>query len=353
MNTSTLNNKKILIIDGISGVSLAKEIAEAMSALNIECEYLDCSTFKKVRLYKPRQAANKIIHQTFFSKEFHYTPKIPFNDFSKKIEAIKPDIIFVVGFLYRFVDLSLMQDFKKKHGISLYLYDTDSCNLFSRRRELLYFINQEFPIYDHIFSFSSVITQFINKLNKSDVTYFPFGAKPIPLAHSLAKKQDVFFIGSADLRRIFLLEKLASHNITIYGSRWKKNWSVISEPLQKKIIEQNFWGDELHQKLHQSKIILNITRSGFYGVETGLNLRIFETLAAGAFLLTDYCDELAELFKIGHHIETFSSSDEMVDKVNYYLKHDSKREQIARNGYNLYQEKFTWEKRVSELLSVI
>jgi len=349
----TLQNKKILIIDGISGVSLAQELAASIFSLNNNCEYIDLAKLKKKPFYKPRQATNKIIHQTLLSKEFHYTPKISFSDFSIEIEQEKPNIIFVVGFLYRFIDLELMAALKEKLGFSLYLYDTDSCNLFSRRRELLYFVNKEFPIYDKIFSFSSVMAEFANKLNNSHVNHFPFGASPIPQPEQpIDKVYDVFFIGSADLRRIFLLEKLVDYNIAVYGSRWAKNQSITSLALQKKITEQNFWGKALHQKIHQSKIILNITRSGFYGVETGVNLRIFETLAAGAFLLTDYCDELADLFTIGHHIETFSSSEEMVDKVNYYLKHDNKREQIARNGYALYKEKFTWEKRAEELLTL-
>jgi len=345
-------NKKVLILDGISGVSLAQELAKSISSLNNNCEYLDLAKLKNKSFYKPRQAVNKIIHKTFFSTDFYYTPKIPFNNFSNEIEHVKPDIVFVVGFLYRFIDLKSMLALKKKLGFSLYLYDTDSCNLFSRRRELLYFVNKEFPIYDKIFSFSSIMAEFANKLNNSHVNYFPFGASAIPPpTKPIDKVCDVFFIGSADLRRIFLLEKLVKHNIAVYGSRWTKNQSITSLALQRKITEKNFWGEALHQKIHQSKIILNITRSGFYGVETGLNLRLFETLAAGAFLLTDYCDELADLFTIGQHIEAFSSSEEMADKVNYYLKHDDKREKIARNGYALYRENFTWEKRAKELLT--
>ncbi len=81
--------------------------------------------------------------------------------------------------------------------------------------------------------------------------------------------------------------------------------------------------------LQQSKIVLNISRSTFYGVETGLNLRIFETLASGGFLLTDYCDELKDLFSIGEHIETYRDSEDLNDKVSYYLKHEESRKKIA------------------------
>ncbi len=347
------HHKKILILDGISGVSLAKDISESIISAGINCEYIDCAQLKIKKFYKPRQAVNKIIQKSCFAQEFYYTPKIPSQIFAQAIEASQANIVFVVGFLYRFIDIEYIIHLKEKQGFSLYLYDTDSCNLFSRRRELLYFINQEFPIYDRVFSFSSVMANFSNKLNKTEAYYFPFGSKDIPPPTNKQKEHDVFFIGSADLRRIFLLEKLTKHNTVIYGSRWGKNWSVISSQLQKKIIEKNLWGKELHQHLHQSKIILNITRSGFYGVETGLNLRIFETLAAGAFLLTDYCDELADLFTIGQHIEAFNSSEEMIDKVDYYLKNSDKREKIARNGLRLFHEKFSWDKRVAELLPLL
>jgi spore maturation protein CgeB len=66
--------------------------------------------------------------------------------------------------------------------------------------------------------------------------------------------------------------------------------------------------------------VLNITRSDFFGAETGVNLRIFEALAAGCFLLTDHCEELAELFAVGKEIETYRSSAELGRKrQDYYL----------------------------------
>jgi spore maturation protein CgeB len=105
--------------------------------------------------------------------------------------------------------------------------------------------------------------------------------------------------------------------------------------------------------LHQSKIVLNITRSAFYGLETGVTLRIFEALAARCFLLTDYCDELNDLFVLGEEIETYKSTGELVEKVNYYLDHEEERESIAQKGHERFMKEYTWEARMKEMLRSI
>ena len=100
----------------------------------------------------------------------------------------------------------------------------------------------------------------------------------------------------------------------------------------------------------KSKIVLNITRSDFFGAETGVNLRIFEALAAGCFLLTDYCDELADLFAVGKEIETYRSSAELAEKADYYLNNKDARLAIARNGHAAFLATHTWQARIEQLL---
>ncbi len=343
-------NKKILILDGISGVPMGKEINEALQQLNISSHYTAAIELKHRFFYKPASAFNKMIHKHIYNEDYYRHPKISNQALEDLIKETKPDIIFVIGFLYRFFDLELIQQLKQEAHFKLYLYDTDSCNLFNNKRELVYFFNQELPVYDHIFSFSKTTTEFINKLSNLNASYFPFGAKDIPVIKA-KKENDILFVGSADMRRIFLLEHLVDHNLCVYGSKWQRNNDVMSDPLKSTIHYQSIWGNELHTLLHQSKIILNITRSTFYGVETGLNLRIFETLAAGGFLLTDYCDELNELFVIGKHIETYRDAEEMTDKIRYYLQHEEKRIKIAQNAYQHYQNNYSWKIRMQKLLS--
>ena len=81
---------------------------------------------------------------------------------------------------------------------------------------------------------------------------------------------------------------------------------------------------------HNSKINLNITSKT---IESGIPLRVFDILSCGGFCLTNYQPEIARYFTDGEDLVMYSSMEDLVDKVAYYLEHDEEREQIARNGY--------------------
>jgi spore maturation protein CgeB len=62
------------------------------------------------------------------------------------------------------------------------------------------------------------------------------------------------------------------------------------------------------------------------------NMRVFETLGAGTFLLTEPYDNITAMFEPGRELETFADEKELVDKILYYLAHPREREDIARRG---------------------
>ncbi len=341
---------KILILDGISGISLGTEIADTFTDLKIQTNYTSARQLEHRKFNKLNSAIYKLIHRHIYKEDYYRYPKITNQSLEQLIKQTQTKTIFVIGFLYRFFDLKFIQQLKEKYDLKIYLYDTDSCNLFNNKRELVYFFNQELPLYNHIYSFSKTTTNFINKINSLNASYFPFGSIDIK-NDKLNKEHDILFVGSADMRRIFLLEELVNYKLKIYGSKWKRNHSIISSELNSMIVDKPIWSNALYQEISRSKIILNITRSTFYGTETGVNLRIFETLAAQSFLLTDYTPELAELFNIGQEIETYSCAEELKDKVDYYLQHENKRVKIAQKGYEKFQTNYTWKSRITELLS--
>ena len=69
--------------------------------------------------------------------------------------------------------------------------------------------------------------------------------------------------------------------------------------------------------------------------------------------MSNYQEELFELFEPGEDIEVFSSTEELIDKCEYYLSHDSEREKIAKNGYNKVNSVHTINMRVKEMLMKI
>ena len=338
----------MLILDGISGVPLGKELAEATTNIGLNTHYVDLKVFENKRFYSLRAAYKKAMNKRDSTDSFYHFPKLDEVKFERFISERRPGFILVIGFVYKYLSAEFLLKIKRQHNIKLFLYDTDSCNLFSKRREFIFFLDNELPIYNRIFSFSEVTTRFFTHTKRLKASFLPFGAKNISGPAIGNPKNDVLFVGSCDLRRIFLLENI-KEKVKIYGDRWSRNNTLISDGLRKNVRDQSVWGNQLHQLLLDSKIVLNITRSHFYGAETGVSLRIFEALAAGCFVLTDYCEELESLFLIGEEIEVFRNATELVEKVNYYIQNPDKRLAIAKKGHERFMQNHTWEIRAQAL----
>ena len=96
-----------------------------------------------------------------------------------------------------------------------------------------------------------------------------------------------------------------------------------------------------------SKINLNISLKG---IEGGTPQRIMDVLAAGGFMLTNYCSETADIFEEDQEIVMFKTPEELVDKVDYYLKHDDERKAIAKRGQEKVLECYNYEKKLTKIM---
>ncbi len=340
--------QKLLILDGIGGVPLGREMAEAFNAQGTDTAYYDCAKLPKISWYSLRAGFAKLVNRADKKDIFYHLPRVKLSAIESILSKEKPTHLLVIGFIYKFINPQLLQKMAQKANCQLYLFDTDSCNLYAKRREFVFFLENELIIYKEIFSFSKVTTQFFKYTKNLNASHFPFGAKPINKPIQLNAKHNVLFVGSADLRRILLLEHIKEH-VSIFGNRWQRNFPLISTSLQSRITDSSVWGEDLYALLAGANIVLNITRTHFYAAETGVNLRLFEALAAGCFLLTDDCQEVAALFEVGVEIEVFKNATELKEKVAYYLAHPEEREAIAKRGHAKFLKYYTWQARVLDL----
>jgi hypothetical protein len=99
------------------------------------------------------------------------------------------------------------------------------------------------------------------------------------------------------------------------------------------------------QKFCESKIVFNISMTD------DLNMRTFEAMATGSFLLTSWIPTIEEHFEDGKHLVLYRSFDEMVDKAKYYLAHDDEREKIAQAGYEEVMAKHKIQDRINVILA--
>ncbi|EKE04607.1 MAG: hypothetical protein ACD_20C00042G0016 [uncultured bacterium] len=74
-------------------------------------------------------------------------------------------------------------------------------------------------------------------------------------------------------------------------------------------------------------------------------LRDIEIPMSGGFYMTQYTKELEEFFEIGKEIVCYIDKKDMSDKVKYYLRNDSVRENIRQAGYERCLRDHTWHKR--------
>lgn len=98
-----------------------------------------------------------------------------------------------------------------------------------------------------------------------------------------------------------------------------------------------------------SKINLSMTNRPF---KSGIPLRVFDIMGSGGFLISNYQPELAELFVPGEDIVLYDSIPDLLSKIDYYLKHEDERLQIAKNGYKKVKNHHTYDIRLKEILEL-
>ncbi len=107
---------------------------------------------------------------------------------------------------------------------------------------------------------------------------------------------------------------------------------------------------EAPKAYYLSRINLNLTLPS---IRSGIPLRVFQILASGGFLLTNYQPELEEYFEIGKELEVFHSYEELKMKSDYYLQHERDRLQIALNGNIRVRECYSCKEQVRKILSCV
>ncbi|MGQ9688437.1 MAG: CgeB family protein [Desulfobaccales bacterium] len=90
----------------------------------------------------------------------------------------------------------------------------------------------------------------------------------------------------------------------------------------------------------------------FTGLQTknGLNQRVFDVPAAGAFLLTDHKEALWQIFAPDEMV-TFRTLEEALDKLAFYLKYHETRRQIAARARERVVSQHTYGHRIQAIVN--
>ncbi|NUM53202.1 MAG: glycosyltransferase [Candidatus Hydrogenedentes bacterium] len=107
------------------------------------------------------------------------------------------------------------------------------------------------------------------------------------------------------------------------------------------------WPEDMARIYAQSKIVVNVSAG------RDVNMRVFEALASGALLITDDADGLEELFADGEHLVVYRRDEDLIERVAYFLKHDSERERIASAGRALVLSEHTYRHRTRQMMLMV
>jgi spore maturation protein CgeB len=76
-----------------------------------------------------------------------------------------------------------------------------------------------------------------------------------------------------------------------------------------------------------------------------IRLRDFEVPMSGGFYMVEYMEELEEFYEIGKEVVCYTGSEDLSEKIKYYLAHETERETIRKAGYERCLRDHTWHKR--------
>jgi spore maturation protein CgeB len=168
------------------------------------------------------------------------------------------------------------------------------------------------------------------------------------------KEFDVCFVGGwSPKRQTYLEATLAvTPKVALYGGKWlKKCWNrpAILRCWKGSYIE----GEDLNRLYNQSAIVLNITNwgKGEGKARSGMNMRVLEVPATGAFLFTDASLELEEFLTPGMHVGVHEGIEDFSAGLAHFFAHPEQRDAIAVAGMNHVRSRHTYDHVVQEILN--
>lgn len=162
----------------------------------------------------------------------------------------------------------------------------------------------------------------------------------------------VSFIGSlsrSHATRVQLLEHLCQNlDMQIWGYGIEKLPG--NSPIRQRYQGQA-WGTEMYQILRDSKITIN----HHIGIAENYanNMRLYEATGIGTLLITDWKENLHEMFEPGQEVIAYHSPEECAELIKYYLEHEEECAAIARAGQQRTLREHTYSRRVKELVDII
>lgn len=253
------------------------------------------------------------------------------------IEHYKPDVIFV-----------------KESGP----FESEFWNQFKDKALVVDRMNMNLPYSWSPSHFDIIITAlehfqaFFQSLDvPSYIVHDAFDTRILDEIKEGAKTFDVVHAGGLGHERFqektkFFEEVASKFELTWWG--WGKE-HIPPKSILHKVFQGPVSGLEMYQAYRNSKIVLNDYGPTAKGL--GVNMRIYETMGVGTFLLTRRASNLEKLPK--DLFVMYDDTADCLDKIEYFLKNELEREEIALAGHQYALEHFNYSKLMGQLSPIL
>jgi len=240
--------------------------------------------------------------------------------FLKRVEEIKPDYIFF-NLMYDEFELSTLKKLRKisPKTILVNIFSDDDWRFDNYSRYYSLFMDYALTCHDVRAEYARDGQQKAVFFMATNCEHFrPIDEKRI---------YDVVFFGKPNPSRIELMQLLIKKGIAFH--LWGEGWERYPE------FREYYHGylpaEELVRVINQSKIVLGFTMGG-YG-KPQIKGRPFEVAACKSFILVEHYEKYLDFFRKEKEIVMFKDTEELIEKIQYYLKHEKEREEIAAAAY--------------------
>ncbi|WJH32480.1 glycosyltransferase [Paenibacillus sp. CC-CFT747] len=286
-----------------------------------------------------------------------------FGNVAEEAAAWKPDLLFVLnGF-----NLPLGQlDEIRRGGTATAVWFVDDPYFTDWTAGLA-------PHYDYIFTQERNCVELYQSLGCRNVHFLSVPADPsvyYPRKPDIAYLSDVCFIGTAFGNRLAFIDQVARYlstkNLVLSGWWWNrlKNYKLLKSKIRKDKLKRGSWlsPEETSSYYNGAKIVINLHRAAVEKEQTfnlrgipalSVNPRTFEIAGTGAFQLSDIREDLPQYYRDGQEIATYSTPQELAEKIEYYLTHEEERRRAALNGFRRTIMEHTYPDRIRTILERI
>ena len=202
------------------------------------------------------------------------------------------------------------------------------------------------------FDYTITSQDFVKEYQKDGINIFfhydynTYLLKPM----NIKKIYDVTFIGRPKSDRNEVIKYLLDNGIkvTLFGWDWYKY------PEFAKVYNGPLSQEDYAKVINQSKINLSPSKAGYSEQRTQYNMkgRYYEVSLCKSFQLVEKFPTLLKFFN-EKEMGMYSSQEEMLEKIKYYLKNEKEREKIAEAAYKKTITKYNREKNLIEIFTEI